>query len=209
MYRQRAQLSSPAPHCFDRGKVSFSSRRAREVCHRAVPRSSVHQRKQRALTVSLSLSLSLPLSLSLSLSLAYPRAQGGNPGSQEGGTPGGDPQHALVADDPNHLGILGSPEPPGSSGQGDSGPDHEAQSGGPRQPEGVSTGGNPGGHAHTSAQAQDGHAPLGLECDQASPSRNGQKGERGGGPRDVRSWLGLRPAASVPGGPKGSTAQSE
>ena len=51
------------------------------------------------------------------------------------------------------------PGPPGSARQRDPGPAHNAQSGSPRQPGDVSTGGDPGGHDPTSARAQDVHAP--------------------------------------------------
>ena len=135
---------------------------------------------------------------------AYPQAQGGIPGSREGGTRGGDPQQQLVAGDPGHVNALGSFEPPGKARQRDSGPAHNAQSGGPRQPGDVSTGGDPGGHDPASARAQDVHGPLGLERDQASPSESGQGGGRGGRPRDVRSLLGLGPTGSVPDSPRGA-----
>ena len=143
------------------------------------------------------LSLSLSLSPSLSLSLFYPGGQGA-------ATPDSGPRRALYAGAPRHWDGLKPPEQPRSPRQGGNGTDREARGGGPRPPDLAPAERSPGGRSPTGARDREVHAPQDVGRSQVSPSETCQEGECGGGPKDVRSMLGLRPVAGAPVSPGGS-----
>ena len=128
------------------------------------------------------------------------RTQGNDP-SQGAVAPDGGPRHALPAGDPGFRDGSEPHKQPRSLRQGENETDRGARGGGPRPPGVAPAERSLGGQDPTAARDREIHTPQDVAHSQVSPIETRQEGECGGGPRDVRSLLGLGPGAGAPMGP--------
>ena len=114
---------------------------------------------------------------------AYPQAQGGDTGSQEGGTPGGDPQHVLVADDPGHPDVLGPPPgPQGVLDRGTPGQTTRPKVGAPARPRECRPAGIPEGTTPPVLGSRKFMPPWAWNATKRAPARAAKGGSVAEGP---------------------------